>query len=363
MASVIDRWNLTGLRRRSILDDGTTRNDNAIVMMYSMTDRTLDVAQVHDDDYILLTEPPTEAPAIHHHDGSGNRNPTEVFLDVSVILIWCCVAIVSVYYCLTEHQRRRRMLRRQRQERLEQFSPCKQAKRKMQLTQILMETTMLVKSEYLVSSGNDNRNETSKIYSPVPCVLKDDDGSFRDVKIMSVGEDEMKGSGPDSSPSVNALDQGEIFPSPDDDNMVEVVEESDVEDGEIQRLCQIEPDSKDLSSSSSWQSDDTDTGDDRILRIPRGVHSTVVEVPARCVICLKRYRVNDLVSWSPNNNNLVDCGKDQQQASIIQGCHHAFHQHCIVEWLAILPDCNCPICRKVFCKLESTAMVNKTITV
>lgn len=76
------------------------------------------------------------------------------------------------------------------------------------------------------------------------------------------------------------------------------------------------------------------------------------EVSVTCVVCLKQYRPKDRVTWSPSKSNTSRC------------CH-AFHQDCIVKWLAKVPDCNCPVCRNPFCHLpqqQSSAKSNSSVT-
>ena len=58
-----------------------------------------------------------------------------------------------------------------------------------------------------------------------------------------------------------------------------------------------------------------------------------------CAICLSRYKVGDTLVWSTNPD-----------------CPHAYHQDCIIEYLARIEDDNstsscmpCPCCRQDFC--------------
>ena len=53
-----------------------------------------------------------------------------------------------------------------------------------------------------------------------------------------------------------------------------------------------------------------------------------------CPICLTAFQENDIVSWSQNRE-----------------CRHAFHQACILPWLA--KDRQCPCCRQSFLGVSS----------
>ncbi|KAL3796993.1 hypothetical protein ACHAW5_002763 [Stephanodiscus triporus] len=56
-----------------------------------------------------------------------------------------------------------------------------------------------------------------------------------------------------------------------------------------------------------------------------------------CAICLCKYERGDFIVTSCND-----------------GCPHAFHQECIVEWLARMQDGTpCPLCRRTFVELDA----------
>lgn len=80
------------------------------------------------------------------------------------------------------------------------------------------------------------------------------------------------------------------------------------------------------------------------------------EVPNGCAVCMDPFRVGDRVCWSSNN-----------------GCPHAFHEKCLVNWLLVLGrrrrmrmvrtassddvdltayDMLCPCCRQDFVKTD-----------
>jgi hypothetical protein len=58
-----------------------------------------------------------------------------------------------------------------------------------------------------------------------------------------------------------------------------------------------------------------------------------------CAICVQDYTKGDKIAWSRNEK-----------------CHHAFHLHCIVEWLQLNGD-ECPLCRINYLDLESSGDV------
>jgi hypothetical protein len=54
--------------------------------------------------------------------------------------------------------------------------------------------------------------------------------------------------------------------------------------------------------------------------------STSIYSPKSCPICLEKYKENDEICWSKNEE-----------------CFHAFHLECMVDWLS--ENDNCPLCR------------------
>ncbi|GKY99787.1 hypothetical protein MPSEU_000932500 [Mayamaea pseudoterrestris] len=52
-----------------------------------------------------------------------------------------------------------------------------------------------------------------------------------------------------------------------------------------------------------------------------------------CPICMSAFKVNEIVSWSPNEQ-----------------CNHVYHHECIKEWL--LRHSDCPFCRHVFLTVD-----------
>jgi hypothetical protein len=66
-------------------------------------------------------------------------------------------------------------------------------------------------------------------------------------------------------------------------------------------------------------------------------------VPGVCAICLCEYEANDEVTWSKET-----------------GCQHAFHQDCIVPWLAKKNDAQpkCPCCRQVYAQIQPLTLVD-----
>ena len=64
-------------------------------------------------------------------------------------------------------------------------------------------------------------------------------------------------------------------------------------------------------------------------------------IPNNCAICLATYAQGDVVVWSANLE-----------------CPHAFHEDCILQWLAIKRRPTCPCCRRNF--LNSTTGETRT---
>ena len=144
-----------------------------------------------------------------------------------------------------------------------------------------------------------------------------------------------------------------------DDEHNDSSSESSHEQEEVQHLCHAEQ----LNISSLCSREDDDCNDDDhqwTLRLPATTATTASgrnpEVPATCIICLKRYRPKEQVTWSPNNHNQSSHTNGSRSSG---SCCHVFHQHCIVEWLAKLPDFNCPICRNTFCHVPPTSTSHK----
>ena len=59
-------------------------------------------------------------------------------------------------------------------------------------------------------------------------------------------------------------------------------------------------------------------------------------ISSYCNICLQEYQVGDIVVWSRRPD----------------GCHHAFHEDCLLDWLSRKPSC--PNCRQVFFSIEDS---------
>jgi len=78
-------------------------------------------------------------------------------------------------------------------------------------------------------------------------------------------------------------------------------------------------------------------GGDSMLLIVEGENKK--SVPICCAICLEVYGVGDSVVWASNDE-----------------CSHAFHQNCVIEYLAKTNciEMPCPCCRKKFCNLSES---------
>ena len=75
--------------------------------------------------------------------------------------------------------------------------------------------------------------------------------------------------------------------------------------------------------------------DNSLLQLPSEAPNGSRVVPGGCAICLCPYEEGDLVSWSKE-----------------VACQHAFHQECIIPWLAKKDEPKCPCCRQEFCVVE-----------
>jgi hypothetical protein len=55
-----------------------------------------------------------------------------------------------------------------------------------------------------------------------------------------------------------------------------------------------------------------------------------------CAICLEKYAVGEVVSWSLN-----------------EGCSHVYHEACVAHYFALAlkkgKECLCPSCRRIYC--------------
>ena len=75
--------------------------------------------------------------------------------------------------------------------------------------------------------------------------------------------------------------------------------------------------------------------DNSLLELPSGAPNGSRSVPGGCAVCLCPYEDGDQVSWSKE-----------------EACQHAFHQECIIPWLAKKEEPKCPCCRQEFCVVE-----------
>jgi hypothetical protein len=100
----------------------------------------------------------------------------------------------------------------------------------------------------------------------------------------------------------------------DDDNSDDDLKEVDIELGEA-------------SSGASTEDHEDSAGEETCLQIPG--RSQVVDI--HCAICLGEYEVGDKVVYSG-----------------LQKCIHAFHEECILPWIASKGRIHCPMCREKF---------------
>jgi hypothetical protein len=93
---------------------------------------------------------------------------------------------------------------------------------------------------------------------------------------------------------------------------------------------------EDLESPSSPREYDIEETDHlQVLQLPADVTNGNRIVPGVCAICLCAYEAGDNVTWSGE-----------------EVCQHAFHNDCLVPWLAKKDEPHCPVCRQAFCKIN-----------
>ena len=98
-------------------------------------------------------------------------------------------------------------------------------------------------------------------------------------------------------------------------------------------------------SSQPHDEDSEGTGNDIESDLGEGSMVLIVDgenkktVPICCAICLDVYGVGDSVVWASNDE-----------------CSHAFHQNCVIEYLAKLNciEMPCPCCQKKVCNLSES---------
>jgi hypothetical protein len=278
----------------------------------------------------------------HHHKHYNARATIEL---TCLCVVWCLVGLGLVYLVWRERKRRHRRHIRQRQARLEVYSDHQQADRALALMQVLTCTTMCVQKQDLLYHPHPHHPDVEFDS------YKDDIEHGRVSSVDKEGNDRDE----DGNERTSCIESGQISLFDDESDLQDCYgnsknsekdecaefypgdeEQGDVDDDdrEIQQLCSLD---------ASENSDDPMEDDAWTLQLPihhtHTPHHDQLEVSATCAICLRRYRVNDKVTWSPRPDNI---------------CPHAFHQQCLVEWLAKLPDCNCPICRATFCTLSTT---------
>lgn len=88
----------------------------------------------------------------------------------------------------------------------------------------------------------------------------------------------------------------------------------------------------------------------KILELPQNCPNGNRKVPGVCAICLCAYEAGDVVAWSAEAT-----------------CLHAFHNDCLVPWLAKKNEPHCPVCRQAFCKVnynenETTSIYDSPFT-
>jgi len=315
-----------------------------------------------DQQYLPNPMPPTNdndrfQPHLSPKQHYQSANP---ILEVSVVIMWSLVIIVTIYYIVTEKQRKRQRLRRQRQERLEHYSPEAQKYRALELHQILEQTTIVVRETDLFWNHSEGSGHSSR---DVETGTRN--GQFGNYDHCA---NESGNSDPYTDDSTTRSNNQEYTDSRsnDLDDQTESLRASEFDmdhHNEVQHLC--ETPQVDMQSvhgldtnagNKSEKVDGDEEEDELILQIPTVVsaNSPYRQVSALCVICLKQYQPNDRVTWSTNHLHDGDNHNDNNDAkdnTTARCCCHVFHQHCIVEWLAKLPGCNCPVCRNMFCHL------------
>ena len=124
---------------------------------------------------------------------------------------------------------------------------------------------------------------------------------------------------------------------------VQVVKESDMETlspperpslphGEIISM-HGNPENGNASSKNEYDIEESDHL--QVLILPPNITNGNRKVPGVCAICLCAYEVGDVVAWSAEET-----------------CQHAFHNDCLVPWLAKNSEPHCPVCRQSFCKVD-----------
>lgn len=73
----------------------------------------------------------------------------------------------------------------------------------------------------------------------------------------------------------------------------------------------------------------------QVLTLPPNYPNGDRKVPGVCAICLCAYEAGEVVAWSAEDT-----------------CQHAFHNDCLVPWLAKKNEPHCPVCRQSFCKVD-----------